>query len=50
MKKKTLLHEFEEYDINKLFIYVGYDFKNVNTSDDYHSILKSKNLIKTNKR
>ena len=48
--EKTLLHEFEEYDVNKLFVHVGYDFKNVNTSDDYHSILKTKNLIKINKR
>ena len=49
--EKTLLHEFEEYAIEKLFIHVGYDFKNVNTSDDYHSILTTKRLIKkTNKR
>lgn len=47
---KRLLHEFEEYDINRLFINVGYDFKNINTSDDYHSILKIKKLTKTNKR
>lgn len=39
---KTLLHEFEEYDINKLFVHVGYDFKNINTSDDYHSLIKTK--------
>ena len=39
---KTLLHEFEEYDISKLFVNVGYDFKNINTSDDYHSLVKSK--------
>ena len=43
--KKTLLHEFEEYDINKLFIHVGYNFKNINTSDDYHSLIKK--LIKS---
>lgn len=36
---KTLLHEFEEYDINKLFVHVGYNFKNINTSDDYQYLL-----------
>lgn len=46
---KTLLHEFEEYDINKLFVNVGYDFKNINTSDDYQSLVKTKKMIK-NKR
>lgn len=39
---KTLLHEFEECDINKLFVHVGYNFKNINTSDDYHSLVKIK--------
>lgn len=46
---KTLLHEFEEYDINKLFVNVGYDFKNINTSDDYQSLVKTKKMTK-NKR
>lgn len=46
---KTLLHEFEEYDINKLFVNVGYDFKNINTSDDYKSLVKTKEMTK-NKR
>lgn len=44
---KTLLHEFEEYDINKLFVHVGYDFKNINTSDDYHSLIKTKRIDKS---
>ena len=39
---RTLLHQFEEYDINKMFVHVGYDFKNINTSDDYHSLIKIK--------
>ena len=47
---KRLLHEFEEYDIDRLFINVGYNFKNINTSDDYHELLKIKKLIKANKR
>ena len=46
---KTPLHEFEEYDINKLFVNVGYDFKNINTSDDYQSLVKTKKMSK-NKR
>ena len=46
---KTLLHEFEEYDINKLFVNVGYGFKNINTSDDYQSLVKTKKMTK-NKR
>ena len=46
---KTLLHEFEEYDINKLFVNVGYDFKNINTIDDYQSLVKTKKMTK-NKR
>ena len=40
---KTLLHEFEEYDISKLFVNVGYGFKNINTSNDYYSLIKIKN-------
>lgn len=39
---RILLHQFEEYDINKMFVHVGYDFKNINTSDDYHSLIKIK--------
>ena len=39
---KTLLHEFDEYDVNKLFVHIGYNFKNINTSDDYHSLIKIK--------
>ena len=46
---KTPLHEFEEYDINKLFVNVGCDFKNINTSDDYQSLVKTKKMTK-NKR
>lgn len=43
---KTLLHEFDEYDVNKLFVHIGYNFKNINTSDDYHSLIKIKRLQK----
>lgn len=43
---KTLLHEFEEYGASKLFVNVGYDFKNINTSDDYQSLVKTKKMIK----
>lgn len=39
---KTLLHEFDEYDVNKLFVHIGYNFKNINTGDDYHSLIKIK--------
>jgi hypothetical protein len=43
---KSLLHEYKEHDLQNLFIHVGYDFKNINTSNDYNSLIKEKTLIK----